>query len=229
LENMVKILLLIFILIMLYGTIKYNSDVAITFRTVFSLLHADLREVAIEVWTCLKSALFRVSTVITMVKILELFVVCTFIICLPEVIPGRWFQPPDPAGTPTGKMRESHRILQENTGNCPHFFRWIPVNFLCFSVEADRRSSEKFRKFLAGILLPQNHRNYPELVVSGPDYSTWDELIHQSSNEIRETLIDVFYLKLLSKNWCILFFWTLCKIHHLFDSNNRKKIVTFMK
>jgi hypothetical protein len=41
LENMVKILMLIFILIMLYRTINYNSDVTITFRTVFSLLYAD--------------------------------------------------------------------------------------------------------------------------------------------------------------------------------------------
>jgi hypothetical protein len=138
--------MLIFILIMLYRTINYNSDVTIMFRTVFSLLHADLREVAIEVWTCLKLASFHVSTVITMVKILKLFVVCTFIICLPEVIPGRWFRPPDPAGTPTGKMRKSHRILQGNTGNCPHFFRWIPVNFLCFPVEAGRRSSVKIQK-----------------------------------------------------------------------------------
>ncbi len=62
-------------------------DAAITFRTVFSLLHTDLRETAAaEVWTCLKSALFHIFTVVPVVKILKLLVVCIFIICLPEVV-----------------------------------------------------------------------------------------------------------------------------------------------
>jgi hypothetical protein len=64
---------------------------------------------------------------------------------------------------------ESRRILQERcgkspylvwkhrkslehrssipTGNCPDFFRWIPVNFLCFPVGIDLKSSERIRKF----------------------------------------------------------------------------------
>jgi hypothetical protein len=69
-------------------------------------------------------------------------------------------------------MRDSHRILQESTGNrwnmeavfrpesFRFFFRWIPARFLCFP---------------AGILLPQNYRNYPEPAVSRPDSSTWEK------------------------------------------------------
>jgi hypothetical protein len=73
---------------------------------------------------------------------------------------------------PAGKMRESHRILHENTRNCWNVeavFRSIPANFLCFPAGTGRKSSEKTEKFPAGILLPQNHRNYPEPAVSGWD------------------------------------------------------------
>jgi hypothetical protein len=63
---------------------------------------------------------------------------------------------------PAGKMRESHRILQESTGNrwnmeavfrpenFRFFFRWIPTNFLCFPEGTSRKSSEKIRKFSGG-------------------------------------------------------------------------------
>jgi hypothetical protein len=54
-------------------------------------------------------------------------------------------------------MRESHRILQESTGNRWNmeavfrpeifgFFQWIPTNFLCFPVGTGRKSLEKIRK-----------------------------------------------------------------------------------
>jgi hypothetical protein len=56
---------------------------------------------------------------------------------------------------PAGKMLESHRILQEDTGNLwnmeavfrPEIARWIPVNFLCLPAGTGRKSSEKIRKF----------------------------------------------------------------------------------
>jgi hypothetical protein len=71
-----------------------------------------------------------------------------------------------------------HRILQENTGNrwnMEAVFRpgivWIfSGGFLCFPAGTGQKSSEKFP---AGILLPQNHRNYPEPAVSGSGCSTW--------------------------------------------------------
>jgi len=34
---------------------------------------------------------------------------------------------------------------------------------------------EKIQKFSARTLLPQNHRNYPEPDVSGPNCSTWED------------------------------------------------------
>jgi hypothetical protein len=54
-------------------------------------------------------------------------------------------------------MRESQRILQENTGNrwnvevvfrpeTEDFFRSIPANFLCFPAGTGQKSSEKIRK-----------------------------------------------------------------------------------
>jgi hypothetical protein len=51
--------------------------------------------------------------------------------------------------------------------------RWILVNFHCFPVGTGRKSSEKSRKFPAGILLPQNDRKYREPAVSWPVCSTW--------------------------------------------------------
>jgi hypothetical protein len=86
---------------------------------------------------------------------------------------------------PAGKMRESHRILQENTGYRwnmeavlrPEIARIFSGGFLSTSCAFRQKPAGNHRKksenFPAGILLPQNHRNYPEPVVSGPDCSTW--------------------------------------------------------
>jgi hypothetical protein len=46
---------------------------------------------------------------------------------------------------PAEKMRENHRKSLEHgrsipTGNCPDFFSWIPVNFLCFPAVTGRKS-----------------------------------------------------------------------------------------
>jgi hypothetical protein len=86
-------------------------------------------------------------------------------------------------------MQESHRILQENTRN-----RWnmeavfrpeivrifsgeFPSNSCAFRQEPAGNHQKKSENFPAGILLPQNHRNYPKPAVSGPGYSTWDKRI----------------------------------------------------
>jgi hypothetical protein len=63
---------------------------------------------------------------------------------------------------PAGKMRKSHRIPWETTGNSSEmeavfrpevfriFFRWIPVNFRYFPAGTGRKSSEKIRQFSGG-------------------------------------------------------------------------------
>ncbi len=51
---------------------------------------------------------------------------------------------PDPAGKHRKSLEHGSSIP---TGNCPDFFRWIPVNFLCFPAGTGRKSSEKIRKF----------------------------------------------------------------------------------
>jgi hypothetical protein len=46
--------------------------------------------------------------------------------------------------------------------------------FCAFRQESGGKHWKKSEKFTAGILLPQNHRNYPETVFFGSDCSTWD-------------------------------------------------------
>ncbi len=45
--------------------------------------------------------------------------------------------------------------------------------FCAFRQEPGGKHWKKSEKFPGGILVPQNHRNYPEPAVSGPDCSTW--------------------------------------------------------
>jgi hypothetical protein len=83
---------------------------------------------------------------------------------------------------PVGKMRESHRIPHENTGNRwnmeavfrPGIVRIFSCPFLSTSCASRHEPTEnhrkKSKKLPAGILLPQHH---PELAVSGQDCSTW--------------------------------------------------------
>jgi hypothetical protein len=82
-------------------------------------------------------------------------------------------------------MRQNQRILQESTGNFwtmeavfhPENFRIFFGKFLstscAFRQEPVGNHWKKSDKFLAGILLPQNYRNYPQPAFSGPDCSTW--------------------------------------------------------
>ncbi len=80
----------------------------------------------------------------------------------------------------------SRRIVQERCGKVagnrwnmeavfrPEIVRIFSGGFLCFQAGTDRKSSEKAENFPAGILLPQNYRNYQEPVVFGPVCSTWE-------------------------------------------------------
>ncbi len=70
------------------------------------------------------------------------------IYCFCYWFPGRWFRPPDPT--------RSSRKTPEIAGTWKQY---------------SSRTLSAF--FSAGILLPRNHRNYPESAVSGPDCSTW--------------------------------------------------------
>jgi hypothetical protein len=78
----------------------------------------------------------------------------------------------------------SHPILQESTGNRwnteevfrSENFRIFSGKFLsnscAFRQEPARNHWKESEKFPAGILLPQNHQNFSEPAVSGPDCST---------------------------------------------------------
>jgi hypothetical protein len=48
--------------------------------------------------------------------------------------------PHDPAGKYRKSLEHGSSIP---AGHCPDFFRWIPVNFLCFPKGTRRKSSEK--------------------------------------------------------------------------------------
>jgi hypothetical protein len=97
-------------------------------------------------------------------------------------------------------MRESHRILQENTGNRRNMeavFRpkivWILSGgflptFCAFRQEPGEKHRKKSENFPAGILLPQNHRNYREPAVFEPDCSTWE----QSKLDVYDVVVQPF-------------------------------------
>jgi hypothetical protein len=82
----------------------------------------------------------------------------------------------------------SREILQENTGNrwnMKAVFRLEIVRIFsgeflstscAFRKEPAGNHWKKSENFPAGILLPQNHRNFPEPAVSGPGCSTWDAI-----------------------------------------------------
>ncbi len=58
------------------------------------------------------------------------------------------------SGKVTGSCRKAPEIAGSGssipTGNFLDFFRWIPVNFMCFPAGTGRKSSEKIRKFFGG-------------------------------------------------------------------------------
>ncbi len=121
-----------------------------------------------------------VQLVLKLKKIKELFCCCTiiktrirkslFLFWLRVQIPGRWFWPPDPAG----KHRKSLELGSSiPTGNGPDFSGGYLPTSCAFRYEPAGNYRKKSENFLAGILLPQNHRNYPESAVSGPGCSTW--------------------------------------------------------
>jgi hypothetical protein len=58
------------------------------------------------------------------------------------------------SGNVAGSCRKAPEIAGSGssipTGNLLDFFRWIPVDFLCFPAGTGRKSSEKIRKFSGG-------------------------------------------------------------------------------
>ncbi len=106
---------------------------------------------------------------------------------------------------PARKMRESHHILQESTGNHwnmeavfrPENFRIFSGGFLptscAFQQEAGGKHWKKSEKFPAGILLPQNHRNYPKPAVSGPDCTTWVHPTRSAKFRKSHNTLKLFY------------------------------------
>ncbi len=58
------------------------------------------------------------------------------------------------SGNVAGSCRKALEIAGSGssipTGNLLDFFRWIPVNFLCFPAGTGRKSSEKIRKISGG-------------------------------------------------------------------------------
>jgi hypothetical protein len=53
---------------------------------VFQVLHIDLKDAIKEVWVSTKQALNKILIPVNMVKLLELLVIGTFIICVPEIV-----------------------------------------------------------------------------------------------------------------------------------------------
>ncbi len=52
----------------------------------FQVLHIDLKDAIKEVWVSTKQALNKILISVNMVKLLELLVIETFIICVPEIV-----------------------------------------------------------------------------------------------------------------------------------------------
>ncbi len=87
-----------------------------------------------------------------------------------RVCPCRWFRTPDPVRSCRKAPKIAGTWKQYSGRKFSGFFRRISANFLCFPAGTGRKA---LKKFPAGILLPQNRRNYSKPVVSGPDCSTW--------------------------------------------------------
>ncbi len=66
---------------------------------------------------------------------------------------GHWILQ-ERSGNVAGSCRKAPEIARSGssipTGNLLDFFRWIPVNFLCFPAGTGRKSSEKIRKISGG-------------------------------------------------------------------------------
>jgi hypothetical protein len=87
------------------------------------------------------------------------------------------------AGKVTGSCRKTPEIARTwkeavfRLENDRSFSGEFLLTSSAFRKELARHHRKKSEKFPAGILLPQNHRNYPEPAVSEPDCSTWVALI----------------------------------------------------
>jgi hypothetical protein len=80
-------------------------------------------------------------------------------------------------GKVTGSCRKAPEIAGKwKQYSCRKIFGFFSGGFLptscAFGPEPVGKHWKKSGEFSAGILLPQNHRNYLKLAVSGPDCST---------------------------------------------------------
>ncbi len=83
-------------------------------------------------------------------------------------------------------------------------FGFFLVDSCAFRQELGGKDWKKSEKFPAGILLPQNHRNYPEPAVSEPDCSTWVathnfESLIQQNRRWRHIIFETDAIKYASK------------------------------
>ena len=74
-----------FIAILCHSIVNPISGAGRTFRDVFQVLHNDLTDATKEIWLSTKQALNQLSMSVNMVKLLELVVIGTFIMCVPEI------------------------------------------------------------------------------------------------------------------------------------------------
>jgi len=77
---------------------------------------------------------------------------------------------PYPAGKHRKSLEHGRAIL---AGNFSDFSGGFLPTFYAFRHQRGGKHWKKSENFSAGILLPQNHRNYPEPAVFGPDCLTW--------------------------------------------------------
>jgi hypothetical protein len=78
--------------------------------------------------------------------------------------------PQDPAGKHRKSLKHGSSLP---SGKFSDFTGGFLLTSCAFRQEPGGKQWKKSEKFPAGILLPQNYRNYPEPAVSGPDCSTW--------------------------------------------------------
>lgn len=86
LNNILHIHLCLFVLIVFYGIMKPTSGAGTTFRGVFQVLHQDLKDSTTEIWQSIRPPLNQIFECVTIVKLLELIVIGTFIVAVPDIV-----------------------------------------------------------------------------------------------------------------------------------------------
>lgn len=86
LNNMVPIYLFVFAIIICYGIIVPTSGAGTTTTRVFQTLHQDLKDCTMEIWGAVKQGSNKIADSTTIVKLLELIVIGTLIIHVPDIV-----------------------------------------------------------------------------------------------------------------------------------------------